>query len=215
MSIESKSFRILKFIEGDFQKYKNTKFDTNVLVYHRLYDLEMYLNNMSKKKIREIIRVNQAGELGAIQIYKGQLAVLKNKPIANDLKDMLSKEKKHYDKFNELLNSYEVRPTIFSPIWKTGAFGLGVLTAILGKKATHACTEAVEEVIIDHYQKQTQYLKGKDNNLAKITKKFCKEEKEHLDFASEHDTGSDLFHSTLKKGIKLLSKSAIKISEKA
>ena len=170
---------------------------------------------MSKKKIREIIRVNQAGELGAIQIYKGQLAVLKNKPIANDLKDMLSKEKKHYDKFNELLNSYEVRPTIFSPIWKTGAFGLGVFTAILGKKATHACTEAVEEVIIDHYQKQTQYLKGKDNNLAKITKKFCREEKEHLNFASEHDTGSDLFHSTLKKGIKLLSKSAIKISEKA
>ena len=170
---------------------------------------------MSKKRIREIIRVNQAGELGAIQIYKGQLAVLKNKPIANDLKDMLSKEKKHYDKFNELLNSYEVRPTIFSPIWKTGAFGLGVITAILGKKATHACTEAVEEVIIDHYQKQTQYLKGKDNSLAKITKKFCEEEKEHLDFASEHDTGNDLFHSALKKGIKLLSKSAIKISEKA
>ena len=56
---------------------------------------------------------------------------------------------------------------------------------------------------------------GKDNNLAKITKKFCEEEKEHLDFASEHDTGSDLFHSALKKGIKLLSKSAIKISEKA
>ena len=74
---------------------------------------------MSKKKIREIIRVNQAGELGAIQIYKGQLAVLKNKPIANDLKDMLSKEKKHYDKFNELLNSYEVRPTIFNLDLKT------------------------------------------------------------------------------------------------
>ena len=168
---------------------------------------------MSRRKIKEIIRVNQAGELGAIQIYKGQLAVLKNKPIAGDLKDILRKEKKHYDKFNELLNSYEVRPTIFSPVWKTGAFGLGVLTAILGKKATHACTEAVEEVIIDHYQKQTQYLKGKDNNLAKITKKFCEEE--HLEFASEHDTGSDLFHSALKKGIKLLSKSAIKISEKA
>lgn len=170
---------------------------------------------MSKKKIKEIIRVNQAGELGAIQIYKGQLAVLKNKPISKDLEDMLRKEKKHYEKFNELLNSYKVRPTIFSPIWKSGAFGLGVLTAILGKRATYACTEAVEEVIIDHYQEQTQYLKGKDNNLAKITKKFCEEEKEHLDFASEHDTGNDLFHNVLKKGIKLLSKGAIKISEKA
>ena len=170
---------------------------------------------MPKNKTKEIIRVNQAGELGAIQIYKGQLAVLKNKPIASDLEDMLKKEKKHYDKFNELLNSYEVRPTIFTPLWKTGAFGLGVISAILGKKSTLACTEAVEEVIIDHYQKQTQYLKGKDNNLAKITKKFCEEEKEHLDFASEHDTGNDLFHNVLKKGIKLLSKSAIKISEKA
>ena len=170
---------------------------------------------MQKNKIKEIIRVNQAGELGAIQIYKGQLAVLKNKPIATDLEDMLNKEKKHYDKFNELLNSYEVRPTIFTPLWKTGAFGLGVITAILGKKSTLACTEAVEEVIIDHYQKQTQYLKGKDNNLAKITKKFCKEEREHLDFASEQDTGNDLFHKTLKKAIKFLSKSAIKISEKA
>ena len=170
---------------------------------------------MLKNKIKEIIRVNQAGELGAIQIYKGQLAVLKNKPIAAELEDMLNKEKKHYNKFNELLNSYEVRPTIFSPLWKTGAFGLGVITAILGKKSTLACTEAVEEVIIDHYHKQTQYLKGKDNNLAKITKKFCKEDKEHLDFAIEHDTGNDLFHKTLKKAIKLLSKSAIKISEKA
>ena len=166
------------------------------------------------KKIKEIIRVNQAGELGAIQIYKGQLAVLKNKPIAKNLQDMLSKERKHYTKFNELLNSYNVRPTVFSPIWKTGAFGLGVLTAILGRKATHACTEAVEEVIIDHYQRQTEYLKGKDDKLAKITKKFCEEEKEHLDIASEHDTGNDLFHKALKKGIKLLSKSAIKVSEK-
>ena len=169
---------------------------------------------MTNNRIKEIIRVNQAGELGAIQIYKGQLAVLKNKPIAKDLEDMLKKEKKHYNKFNELLSLYEVRPTVLSPLWRTGAFGLGVFTAAMGKKATLACTEAVEEVIIDHYEKQTKYLKGKDNNLAKITKKFCKEEKDHLDFASNHDTGTGIFHRTLKKGIKLLSKTAIKISEK-
>ena len=119
---------------------------------------------------------------------------------------MLIKEEEHFKKFSELLVKYKVRPTILDPLWKLGAFSLGIVSASLGKKATMACTEAVEEVIIDHYQKQTQYLKGKDDNLAKITKKFCEEEKEHLDFASEHDTGNDLFHNTLKKGIKLLSK---------
>lgn len=168
----------------------------------------------AKKKIKEIIRVNQAGELGAVQIYKGQLAVLKNKPIAKELKEMLKKEHKHYDTFNDLIIAYNVRPTALSPIWKAGAYGLGVITAMLGSKATMACTEAVEEVIIDHYNQQSIYLKNKDNKLSKLTKKFCAEEKEHLISARKHDTGSDLFHNTIKKGIKTLSKVAIKLSEK-
>lgn len=169
---------------------------------------------MDSKKIEEIIRVNQAGELGAVQIYKGQLAVLKNRPVAKELKDMLKKESKHYETFNDLIVSYKVRPTAFSPIWKTGAYGLGVVTAIMGKKATMACTEAVEEVIIGHYEKQSKFLKDKDSKLSKITKKFCEEEKEHLDKARQHDTGRDIFHTALKGCIKMLSKAAIKISEK-
>ena len=166
------------------------------------------------KRIKEIIRVNQAGELGAIQIYKGQLAVLKKKPISRELNEMLEKEYNHYETFNKLIIDYKVRPTALNPIWKVGAYGIGVITAMMGKKATMACTEAVEEVIINHYEKQTEYLKDKDKKLSKITKKFCAEEKEHLNLAKKHDTGSDLFHTALKLGIKNISKAAIKISEK-
>ena len=166
------------------------------------------------KKIKEIIRVNQAGELGAIQIYKGQLAVLKKKPISRELHEMLAKEYNHYETFNKLIIDYKVRPTALSPIWKFGAYGIGVITAMMGKKATMACTEAVEEVIINHYEEQTEYLKDKDKKLSKITKKFCAEEKEHLNLAKKHDTGSGLFHVALKCGIKNISKAAIKISEK-
>ena len=166
------------------------------------------------KKVKEIIRVNQAGELGAIQIYKGQLAVLKKKPISRELHEMLKKEYNHYETFNKLIIDYKVRPTALSPIWKVGAYGIGVITAMMGKKATMACTEAVEEVIINHYEKQTKYLKDKDKKLSKITKKFCAEEKEHLNCAKKHDTGSGLFHVALKFGIKNISKAAIKISEK-
>ena len=166
------------------------------------------------KKIKEIIRVNQAGELGAIQIYKGQLAVLKKKPISKELYEMLEKEYTHYETFNKLILDYKVRPTALSPIWKAGAYGLGVITAMMGKKATMACTEAVEEVIINHYEKQTEYLKNEDKRLSRITKKFCQEEKEHLNLAKQHDTGSDFFHKFLKSSIKKISKLAIKISEK-
>ena len=167
-----------------------------------------------KRKINEIIRVNQAGELGAIHIYKGQLAVLKKKTISKELNDMLEKEFTHYETFNKLIIEYKVRPTALSPLWKIGAYGLGVVTAIMGEKATMACTEAVEEVIINHYEEQTKYLKNKDKKLSKITKQFCKEEKEHLDLAKKFDTGSDFFHKALKSTIKKISKIAIKVSEK-
>ena len=166
------------------------------------------------KRIKEIIRVNQAGELGAIQIYKGQLAVLKKKRVSKELHEMLEKEYNHYETFNKLIIDYKVRPTALSPIWKVGAYGIGVVTAMMGKKATMACTEAVEEVIINHYEEQTEYLKDKDKKLSKTTKKFCAEEKEHLNLAKKHDTGSGLFHKALKCGIKNISKAAIKISEK-
>ena len=120
--------------------------------------------------------------------------------------DMLKKEYKHYKTFNDLILSYKVRPTFLSPVWKSGAYGLGVITAIMGKKATMACTEAVEEVIIKHYESQSNYLKGKDNKLSNLTKKFCKEEKEHLNIAKKHDTGNDFFHKMLKESIKFISK---------
>ena len=134
--------------------------------------------------------------------------------MSNEIKKMLKKEEEHFNKFSELLIKYRVRPTVLDPIWKTGAFGLGLLSAALGKKATMACTEAVEEVIIDHYQSQAKYLKGKDSTLEKITKKFANDEKDHMLQAKNYDTGSDVFHKIFKLSVKSLSKFAIKVSEK-
>ena len=167
-----------------------------------------------RKKIEEIIRVDQAGELGAINIYKGQIAVLKRKKISKELNEMLKVENKHYKKFSELLLEYKVRPTLLSPLWKMGAFGLGVFTASLGPKATMACTEAVEEVIVKHYLKQSNFLKDKDKKLYNITKQFAKDEQDHMNMSKAHDTGQDKFHKVLKYGIKKISKLAIKLSEK-
>ena len=86
-----------------------------------------------RNKIEEIIRVDLAGEKGAIEIYKGQLAIIKNQSLSKEIKKMLKKEEEHFNKFSELQIKYRVRPTILDPIWKTGAFGLGLLSAALGK----------------------------------------------------------------------------------
>ena len=77
-----------------------------------------------------------------------------------------------------------------------------------------ACTEAVEEVIVEHYESQAKFLKGVDNNLSKITKKFANDEKDHMIKAKNYGTGSDPLHKAFKVGVKNLSKIAIRVSEK-
>ena len=67
-------------------------------------------------------------------------------------------ERVHYDYFEGELLKKRIRPTIMSPAWKLASFFIGALTTRLGSNYVHACTEAVEEVIVKHYQQQIKYL---------------------------------------------------------
>lgn len=106
-------------------------------------------------KLRErIIRVDHAGELGADRIYAGQMAVLGNTTMGKQIAHMWEQEKEHRRKFEVLINKHRVRPTAMVPIWNVAGFMLGAGTALLGEKAAMACTVAVEDVIVKHYNSQ-------------------------------------------------------------
>ena len=113
--------------------------------------------NAKRKILEKIVRVDQAGEVGAQQIYEGQKLVfktLKNKKDFDQISRMAGEEKEHLDYFNELANKESIKPTKLSNLFGVGAFAMGIGTALLGRKAAYVCTEAVEEVIEAHYQKQ-------------------------------------------------------------
>ena len=97
-------------------------------------------------RLREMLRVDHAGEYGAVQIYKGQRAVFSKLPhkarIAALLKEMEDGEKDHLDAFDRLIFEHGSRPTIFAPIWNVAGFALGAGTALMGEKAAMACTSA-------------------------------------------------------------------------
>ena len=90
----------------------------------------------SKNKINQIIRVDLAGEKGAIEIYKGQLALIKDENFSKEIKLMLEKEREHLETFSEILVKYKVRPTILDPLWKIGALVWNSISSI-GKKSNY------------------------------------------------------------------------------
>lgn len=171
-----------------------------------------------KTRLSEILRVDQAGELAAVHIYRGQAAVMRNAPgrerIAEQLREMEGHEQVHLSRFNELLTERGVRPTLMSPIWRAAAFALGAGTALMGDKAAHACTEAVESVIEKHYAGQIAELRDRDPELAAELSQFRDDELAHRDLAVEEGARDAPGYPLLSAVIQAGCRAAIKISEK-
>ena len=168
----------------------------------------------SRHDIERFLRVDHAGERAAQQIYKGQLAVLANHEMADEIRHMMDQEVEHLETFDSLLNERQVRPSLLDPLWGAAGFTLGVVTAAMGPKAAMACTIAVEEVIGEHYQKQADILGEDERELQATVERFRDEELEHRYIAVEHDGREARHYSLLRKVIQRGCRTAIKIAEK-
>lgn len=169
-------------------------------------------------RLAEMLRVDHAGEYGAVEIYRGQLAVfsaLRNKAaLTQTLRAMEEGEAEHLSTFNRLLAERGVRPTALSPVWTVAGFGLGAVTALMGEKAAMACTAAVEEVIEKHYAKQADALGAAEPELAETIKAFRDDELQHKRTAEEHGAAQAPGYGILKTVIQAGCRAAIRLSEK-
>lgn len=171
-----------------------------------------------RARLEEILRVDHAGELGAVHIYRGQRAVLGAAPgrerIVGQLAEMEAHEAEHLARFDRLLTEQRVRPTALAPVWRMAGFALGAGTALLGEKAAHACTEAVETVIEGHYADQIAELGDREPELAAQLTQFRDEELAHRDQAIEEGARDAPGYAVLSAVIRAGCRAAIKISEK-
>lgn len=166
-----------------------------------------------------MLRVDHAGEYGAVAIYRGQLAVFERQHgrerITKQLKEMAGQEEEHLDAFDKLLNAGSVRPTALSPVWNVAGFALGAATALLGEKAAHACTEAVETVIEEHYGDQVTELEAAgETELAARMARFQAEEVAHKELAASEGAAQAPGYPILSALIRFGCRAAIRISEK-
>jgi ubiquinone biosynthesis monooxygenase Coq7 len=171
----------------------------------------------AKDDVAAMIRVDHAGEYGAVRIYEGQLAVLSartgSERTVAAIKRMSDQEQRHLAKFDALVNERRVRPTALEPVWRLAGFTLGAVTALLGEKAAMTCTAAVEEVIDEHYASQVGRLKH-DPALRETIEDFRKDEIAHRNEAlargAAEAPGSKMMSEAIKAGCRL----AIKLSER-
>ncbi len=165
----------------------------------------------ANEDIAAMIRVDHAGEYGAVRIYEGQLAVFaaskSRSKAASAIKHMAEQEEEHLKAFDTLINERRVRPTALEPVWRIAGFTLGAATALMGEKAAMACTAAVEEVIDEHYAGQIERLGDADPALKKTVAAFRADEIAHRETALAHGAeetpGYRLLSGAIKAGCRL------------
>ena len=176
------------------------------------------MEKTNQKILEEIIRVDHAGERGAVKIYEGQLLALntlvKDENLKKTIEEMKIHEKEHCDFFEKEIKKRNIKPTKFLKVWDLLGVGLGFGSTMLGKTAAMLCTASVEEVIDQHYQNQIDQLGDDEIELKKKIIKFRQDELHHKDIAFEEGASKEGFYKVLDGIIKTGSRIAIKISEK-
>ena len=169
----------------------------------------------SRETLERMIRVDQAGEYGAVRIYEGQMAVLGNRTAnAAVLRHMRDQEQVHLDTFNDLVRQRRVRPTAMAPVWHALGFALGAGSALLGEKGAMACTVAVEEAIDGHYKQQAEALGDDERELRDTIQRFRDEELEHRDIGLRNGAEQAPAYPLLYSFVKVNSRLAIWVSER-
>ena len=172
----------------------------------------------TNSRVEEFIRVDHAGERGAVKIYEGQLlalnTIVKNDNLKKIIEDMKEHEIEHCQFFENEIKKRNIETTKFLPLWDLLGVGLGFGSTLLGKKAAMLCTASVEEVIDEHYLNQINQLDESEKNLKRKIIKFREDELNHKDIAYKKGATKEGPYSILDKIIKTGSKIAINISEK-
>ncbi len=162
-----------------------------------------------------MLRVDQAGEYGAVRIYAGQLAAMGSRARhSGEVAAMAAQEADHRAAFDALMAQRGVRPTALQPVWAVAGYALGAATALIGPEAAMACTAAIEEEIDRHYTSQLAELGDDDPALSGLVTRFRDDERQHRETALAAGAERAPLYPLLSGAIRLGCRLAIRLSER-
>ena len=158
------------------------------------------VTTLSSQAIAEL-RSDHAGEIGAVNIYRGILSLSKDPSLLAFAEFHLSTEQKHLNELSKILPKKS--RSILSPCWALAGRTLGYLCALATPSFAYATIEAVETFVVAHYSDQLHLFPPK---LEKVVKEFMEDEIHHCeDAAVKKDTGTSYkkWAHTVTKGSSL------------
>jgi len=162
---------------------------------------------------KKILKVNHAGEFGAVNIYRSQLFVSRifMKDLVPQIEDFLADEKRHLDIFWAEINRRNGVKCKSYWLCGLGGFFMGFVSALLGRRGIMACTWAVESVVVEHLHSQISFLKDKNDVKAlEAVEAILEDEQNHRDIGFEEGGAENILYKPLRFSISMFTEGVIR-----
>ena len=135
------------------------------------------------------LRSDHAGEVGAVEIYRGALKANRDPAMRQEIQSHLETEQRHLRAFQVLLDPSETSRILF--LWRTSGWLLGYIACRSGADAYNRTIAAVETFVETHYQRQTERLsaEGGNESLLALLRACQRDEIEHRNEAASRVKG--------------------------
>lgn len=145
------------------------------------------------REVERILRVDHAGEYGAIHIYRAQRFIARRfyPDIVSEFDEMLAHEREHFRRFDEILSRRSIRHCYVLKLWALGGLLLGSFTALLGRNAIWVCTYSIESTVLHHLEWQLEFLDRHDREVFDAVQSIQADEEEHRDKGLKYGTSPD------------------------
>ena len=162
---------------------------------------------------RKILKVNHAGEFGAVNIYRSQLFVARlfMKELVPQIEEFLADEKRHLEIFRTEIQRRQGIKCKSYWLCGLGGYVMGFTSALFGRRGVMACTWAVEHVVVEHLHAQIEYLRGvNDEQALETVEAILEDEQNHRDVGFKSGGADNILYQPIRLLISLFTECVIR-----
>ena len=162
------------------------------------------LNEQESSHAASLMRVNNAGEVAAQGLYRGQAITARNGSIKNDMLEAANEENEHLNWCQTRLTELGSRTSLLDPFWYWGSFGLGLTAGFIGDKWSLGFVEETENQVTRHLESHLNELPEQDHRSKTVLNTMKDDEIRHA--VNAHKAGAAKLPDPVRKGMNLVSK---------
>lgn len=162
------------------------------------------LSDGEKKQIAGLMRVNNAGEVAAQGLYRGQALTARDRKVSESMAIAAEEENEHLNWCQQRLSELNASRSRLDGLWYWGSFSIGALAGTLGDKWSLGFVEETEKQVCKHLDEHLSRLPEQDQRSRAILEAMREDEMRHA--YNAHDAGAAELPGPIKKTMSWVSK---------